>query len=133
MFTLPILTRPSYSDASSSSTGAIILQGPHHSAQKSTRTGTGELKTSAEKLPSVSVTIFAAAIMKNDQIAVSIKNHPRYTTLPRATTLTTAAATANPLSTPLIAATGATAGLRAAVGGGGIDPGATVAPGFPAV
>src|SRR5215831_10541649 len=37
---------PSYSLASSSSAGAIILQGPHHSAQKSTITGVLELSTS---------------------------------------------------------------------------------------
>src|SRR5476649_36991 len=35
--------------ASSSSAGAICLQGPHHSAQKSTRTGFLELRTSAWK------------------------------------------------------------------------------------
>ena len=32
-FLLAIFTRPSYSPAISSRTGAIILQGPHHSAQ----------------------------------------------------------------------------------------------------
>src|SRR3954467_9594018 len=62
MFTLPILTLPSYSPASSSSTGAIILQGPHHSAQKSTTTGVDDFKTSSEKFPSVNVTIFATIL-----------------------------------------------------------------------
>ena len=38
-FTLAIVISPSYSDANSSSAGAICLQGPHHSAQKSTTTG----------------------------------------------------------------------------------------------
>src|SRR5687768_5004238 len=38
--------------AISSKAGASILQGPHHSAQKSTRTGTGDLSTSVSKLPS---------------------------------------------------------------------------------
>src|SRR3978361_2389824 len=37
----------------SSSAGAIIRQGPHHSAQKSTRTGLSEASTSCSKLSSV--------------------------------------------------------------------------------
>jgi hypothetical protein len=36
VFTLTILALPSKSSASSSTTGAIIRQGPHHGAQKST-------------------------------------------------------------------------------------------------
>jgi len=39
---LPIATRPSYSAASSSIIGAIVRQGPHHSAQKSTTSGLPE-------------------------------------------------------------------------------------------
>src|SRR6266404_3405634 len=62
MLTLPIFTRPSYSLASSSIIGASILQGPHHSAQKSTSTGADELRTSAPKLASFKFTIFGAAI-----------------------------------------------------------------------
>src|ERR1043165_4514145 len=62
MLSLAILTLPSYSAASSSRMGATILQGPHHSAQKSTNTGTGDFKTSSPKFPSVRVTIFATAI-----------------------------------------------------------------------
>src|SRR5712664_1735246 len=49
-------TRPAISAASSSMTGAIILQGPHHAAHASTRTGTGERSTSAENVASVTVT-----------------------------------------------------------------------------
>src|SRR5690625_6278540 len=49
-FTFPIFAFPSYSPASSSTIGPIIRHGPHHSAQKSTRTGWAELSTSAEKL-----------------------------------------------------------------------------------
>src|SRR2546426_9215530 len=64
MFTLPTLTFPSYSLASSSRIGAIILQGPHHSAQKSTSTGVGEFSTSCSKLASVNMTIFRAAITR---------------------------------------------------------------------
>src|ERR1043165_265375 len=62
MLSLAILTLPSYSAASSSRMGATILHGPHHSAQKSTNTGTGDFKTSSPKFPSVRVTIFATAI-----------------------------------------------------------------------
>jgi hypothetical protein len=39
MFTLPTLMASPFSRAISSMSGAINLQGPHHSAQKSTRTG----------------------------------------------------------------------------------------------
>ena len=62
MFTLPIFTLPSYSSASSSRSGAIILHGPHHSAQKSTSTGTGDCKTCCAKFSCVSVTINGEAI-----------------------------------------------------------------------
>src|SRR5262249_42722413 len=37
-FSLPMVTRPAYSVASASMVGASRLQGPHHSAQKSTNT-----------------------------------------------------------------------------------------------
>src|SRR5437762_6055058 len=55
-FTLPILTAPAFSFAISSRIGAIILQGPHHSAQKSTSTGCALLVTSLSKFPSSIVT-----------------------------------------------------------------------------
>src|SRR5215470_18250945 len=41
-----ILSLPAYSEASSSTIGCIRLQGPHHTAQKSTSTGRSELSTS---------------------------------------------------------------------------------------
>ena len=41
--TFAIVMRPSYSFAISSRTGARALHGPHHSAQKSTKTGREEL------------------------------------------------------------------------------------------
>lgn len=44
---------PLYSCASSSIIGAIILQGPHHGAQKSTRTGTGDFKTISSQVVSL--------------------------------------------------------------------------------
>ena len=45
------------SSESSSRIGPICLQGPHHSAQKSTTTGTSELRTSSSKLASVTATV----------------------------------------------------------------------------
>src|SRR3546814_17925934 len=53
MLILAMVTRPSISAAISSSAGAIILQGPHHSAQKSTRTGPAAFKTSCSTVPSL--------------------------------------------------------------------------------
>merc|ERR1711991_161968 len=52
IFSLQILIFPSYSLANSSIIGEIDLQGPHHSAQKSTITGTEHFKTSVSKLSS---------------------------------------------------------------------------------
>ena len=51
--TLPTLATPAISVATWSMMGEIILQGPHHVAQKSTSTGTGEPTTSASKFASV--------------------------------------------------------------------------------
>src|SRR5438270_3065767 len=48
----------------SSSAGAIIRHGPHHSAQKSTRTGPSDPRTSEEKLWSVTVLVAMAAILR---------------------------------------------------------------------
>ena len=48
-----ISTWPAYFSASSSSTGAIFLHGPHHSAQKSTRTGLSAWSTSDANVASV--------------------------------------------------------------------------------
>src|SRR5690242_17085684 len=59
MSNLATLIRPSYSPASSSTTGAIILHGEHHEAQKSTNTGTSASMTSDLKVVSVTVTGWA--------------------------------------------------------------------------
>src|SRR5689334_8251112 len=59
MFTLATVTRPLYSAAISSSAGAIILHGPHHSAQKSTRTGSFASSTWLLKLASSTATVFS--------------------------------------------------------------------------
>src|SRR3989344_2228013 len=48
--TLTKFTLPSNSFASSSTTGLTILQGPHHSAQKSTKTGCEEFITVVSQL-----------------------------------------------------------------------------------
>src|SRR5476651_678764 len=53
MFSLTILTLSACSVAISSSTGATMRQGPHHSAQKSTNTGVSLAKTSVAKVSSV--------------------------------------------------------------------------------
>src|SRR5690606_33436284 len=45
MLSLVTVSRSAYSSAASSSNGAIILQGPHHSAQKSTSTGLSDFRT----------------------------------------------------------------------------------------
>ena|SRR5690554_4345434 len=60
-----IFARPANSDASSSIMGAIIRHGPHHAAQKSTRTGSSALMTSFTKLLSVTVTGFAISYLVN--------------------------------------------------------------------
>src|SRR5665213_178694 len=57
MLIFTILSLPSMSLAISSSEGPIILQGPHHSAQKSTRTGVSDFRTSCSKEESVALTV----------------------------------------------------------------------------
>src|SRR4029077_15144186 len=49
---LTILTLSPSAPEISSSAGAIMRQGPHHSAQKSTTTGADDFSTSASKLAS---------------------------------------------------------------------------------
>src|SRR5208337_678471 len=49
---LPTFTLPSYSRASSSTIGAMARHGPHQVAQKSTRTGVSDFRTSWSKLES---------------------------------------------------------------------------------
>src|SRR5215467_574409 len=59
MLTLATVSLPANSPASSSSAGPIILQGPHHSAQKSTSTGPSAFSTSWEKVWSDTALVFA--------------------------------------------------------------------------
>ena len=56
-FTLAIFTLPAISFEISSRAGPIMRQGPHHSAQKSTTTGSEDLSTSCSKLESVTFTV----------------------------------------------------------------------------
>src|SRR4029453_16728491 len=60
MLSLAIVSLSPCSAAISSRTGATILQGPHHSAQKSTSTGLSLPSTSLAKLVSVTVTVLPA-------------------------------------------------------------------------
>src|SRR3954466_16403891 len=60
MLSFAIVSLSPCSAAISSRTGATILQGPHHSAQKSTSTGLSLPSTSLAKLVSVTVTVLPA-------------------------------------------------------------------------
>src|SRR6516164_7545311 len=62
MSILPTVTLPAYSVANASIAGAIRLHGPHHSAQKSTRTGAPDFRTVSSKFPSVNVCTCSFAI-----------------------------------------------------------------------
>src|SRR4029079_1381887 len=61
MLSLATVTLSPRSLAMSSSAGAIIRHGPHHSAQKSTRTGPSAPNTSLAKLWSVTVLVAMAS------------------------------------------------------------------------
>src|SRR5258708_10107905 len=61
---LPTLALPAYSDAMVSMVGPIWRHGPHHSAQKSTSTGSGDLSTSLSNAASVKVNVLLPAISK---------------------------------------------------------------------
>src|SRR3712207_5169353 len=63
MLSLAIVSFSPCSLAISSRTGATILHGPHHSAQKSTRTGLSLPSTSSAKVASVTVTVLPAMVV----------------------------------------------------------------------
>src|SRR5215471_5541735 len=69
---LPILILSLYSAASSSTIGAIARQGPHHVAQKSTRTGLSDFNTSWSKFASVTSTIPLPAIVSFSSLNVAL-------------------------------------------------------------
>src|SRR3569833_2671931 len=62
MSILATFSLPLYWSASASTVGAICLQGPHQTAQKSTRVGVSDFRTSVSKLASVSFLTFWLAI-----------------------------------------------------------------------
>ena len=61
-FCLATRTRPAISAASWSTTGAIMRQGPHQGAHKSSNTGSGDCSTSAVNVASVIVSGFCPTI-----------------------------------------------------------------------
>src|ERR671927_1533911 len=63
MLSLAMVSLSPCSAAISSSTGATILHGPHHSAQKSTSTGLSLPSTSLAKLASVTVLVLPAMVV----------------------------------------------------------------------
>src|SRR5690606_10975094 len=81
--TLAIFSLPSCSFAIFSRWGAIILQGWHHSAQKSTRTGVSDSRTSAWNVPSVTATgcaiVLPSVVAERSAIvlASALKSLPR--------------------------------------------------------
>merc|ERR1719398_197332 len=60
VLSLTALSFPLYSSASSSTSGAIIRQGPHQGAQKSTRTGTSLFRTFSSQSASVTASAVPA-------------------------------------------------------------------------
>ena len=58
--TLTTFRRPSYSPAISSTMGATARHGPHHTAQKSIKTGLSDLRTVSSKFASVISTVLPA-------------------------------------------------------------------------
>ena len=63
VFTLAIFNLPSISPARSSKTGPIMIQGPHHGAQKSTRTGNSDSRISFAKFCFVTSIVFDISIL----------------------------------------------------------------------
>src|SRR3954471_1573313 len=63
MFSLAIVSLSACSAAISSRTGATILHGPHHSAQKSTSTGLSLPRTSVANVASVTVLVLPAMVV----------------------------------------------------------------------
>src|SRR6478736_2592453 len=80
MLSLAMVTLSPSSPAISSSAGAIIRHGPHHSAQKSTRTGLSEPRTSEAKLWSVTVLVVMAG-ESPERIQVNIHMGVRFRAL----------------------------------------------------
>src|SRR5690606_28342400 len=71
-------------------TGASARQGPHHSAQKSTRTGVEAFRTSVSKLASVNVTVCSDDMSASQSFrrALQVSRLPRASCRARLYTLT---------------------------------------------
>src|SRR4029453_11143489 len=63
-----------FSRATSSSSGAIILQGPHHSAQKSTITGLSLWVTSRSKLDSLRLMVMELLFITLRKVSPNLNN-----------------------------------------------------------
>mmetsp|Transcript_34871 Transcript_34871/g.75476 ORF Transcript_34871/g.75476 Transcript_34871/m.75476 type:complete len:210 (-) Transcript_34871:144-773(-) len=63
VFNLTAFSLPLYSSASSSTSGAIIRQGPHQGAQKSTKTGKSLFRTFSSQSPSVTASACGSALL----------------------------------------------------------------------
>src|SRR3546814_16103952 len=74
MSTFTTLALPAYSAASWSGAGAIILQGPHHCAQKSTSTGSSDWRTALSK--SASVAWITVSLIGNLLITAKLGRSP---------------------------------------------------------
>src|SRR5689334_19761074 len=74
MLILTMVTWSAISPAISSRTGETLRQGPHHSAQKSTRTGLSGCSTSPRKV--LSVTTLAAPLEKSYEGSWSVGQEP---------------------------------------------------------
>src|SRR5688572_11394244 len=82
MFIFPTFALPAYFVASSSTAGAIMRQGAHQGAQKSTNTGTEDFKTSFSKLSSPSVSTCSLA-MDSASFLSAVSRPLQWTRLPR--------------------------------------------------
>ena len=82
---LPILTLPSYSDDSSSITGANRMQGPHQVAQKSTTTGSPDAMISLRCISEFKchnqlyLIIYRFRIIKPHRVSAVPLTHCKYT------------------------------------------------------
>src|ERR1017187_3975552 len=75
------LALPAYSPATTSMVGAICRHGPHHSAQKSTRTGTSERSTSWSNVASEKFSVLSPAISSPDfNLSIRIPRGPKDST-----------------------------------------------------
>src|SRR5213595_2130554 len=75
--TLATLIASAFSRAISSSKGAIILHGPHHSAQKSTSTGLSLCSTSLANVASVTVLVLAPTGAPRLRVRCSVEQERR--------------------------------------------------------